>query len=226
MGSELQPQSVKRVQILIADDHEVTREGARRLIEREPGWEVCGIATTGREAVEQAAKLHPDVVVLDMSMPELNGLEAARQIKRLVPRSEILIFTGYDDTNELIHEVFEAGVKSVILKGEASSQLVEAIRSLCEGKAFFTSRVSHALFSRLLDGSRRTSKTSARSLTAREREVVQLLAEGKSNKQVANTLGVGTRTIEAHRASITRKLGLDSFAALVRYAIRNKITRA
>ena len=219
---------MKQVRILIADDHEVTRDGAQRLIEREAGWEVCGTATTGREAVEQAAKLHPDVVVLDMSMPELNGLEAARQIKRLVPQSEILIFTGYDDTTEMIREVFEAGVKSVILKGQASSQLVEAIRSLCERKAFFTSNVSQALFSRLLDSSKQKPKgnKNSRPLTGREREVVQLLAEGKSNKQVASTLGVGTRTIEAHRASITRKLSLDSFAALVRYAIRSKITRA
>jgi len=218
---------MKTVRILIADDHDVVREGARALIEREPGWEVCGVAETGRDAVKRAEMLAPDVVVMDMSMPELNGLEAARQIKRLLSETEVLMFTA-TETDAIIHEVFEAGVKSYILKSEAGTYLVEAIRSLCQHKPFFTSKVSDVLFARFLNrsgGKAVVDQTNER-LTAREREIVQLLAEGKSNKEVAGALGVSIRTAETHRATILRKLRLESLAGLVRYAVRNRIIEA
>jgi DNA-binding NarL/FixJ family response regulator len=197
------------------------------MIDREPGWEVCGTAITGREAVQQAVQLQPDVVVLDMSMPDLNGFEAARQIKRALPHTEILIFTGFA-MDEMIPELFEAGVKGLILKSEAASQLVDAIRSLGQHKPFFTKKVSEALFAKFLgrSGSKAIPTRVSDHLSAREREIVQLLAEGKSNKQVADTLSIGMRTVETHRAVITRKLHLDSFAALVRYAIRHNIIQA
>ena len=201
------------VRILIADDHDVMREGTRAVIERQPGWEVCGVAATGREAVEQAFALEPDVVVMDMSMPELNGLDAALQIKRRLPQTEILIFTAHQ-TDELIREVFEAGAKSFIFKSEAHHFLVEAIQSLSQHKPFFTNKVSEVLFAEILDRSGAKShaaKTSKR-LTAREREIVQLVAEGRSNKEAAEALGISVRTAETHRASILRKLGLDSVA--------------
>src|SRR5438876_495767 len=212
------------LRILIADDHDVMREGTRAVIERQPGWEVCGIAATGREALEQALRLEPNVVVMDMAMPELNGLDAAIQIRRRLPGTEILIFTAHE-TENLIHEVFEAGVKSFLHKSEAHTYLVQAIESLAQHKRFFTDKVSEVLFSDILNrsnGKRGEAKLDRR-LTAREREIVQLIAEGKSNKEVADVLGIGVRTAETHRASILRKLRLDSIAGLVRYAIRNKI---
>ena len=215
------------LRILIADDHDVMREGTRAVIERQPGWEVCGIAATGREAVNQAVALEPDIVVMDITMPELNGLDAAVQIKRRLPKTEILIFTG-NASDQLIREVFEAGVKSFINKTETHKYLVDAIESLSRHKPFFTDNVSEILFSNLLnrtEGTRNTVEPGQR-LSGREREVVQLLAEGKSNKEVAEALGISVRTAETHRASILRKLNLDSVASLVRYAVRNKIIEA
>jgi DNA-binding NarL/FixJ family response regulator len=214
------------LRILIADDHDVMREGTRAVIERQAGWEVCGVAATGRDAVEQAFALEPDVVVMDMSMPELNGLDAAQQIKRRLPQTEILIFTAHQ-TDELIREVFAAGVKSFIFKSEAHHFLVDAIRSLSQHKPFFTNKVSEILFADILNRSERNpSQSRSSQLSAREREIVQLLSEGRSNKAVAHALGISVRTAETHRASILRKLNLDSVASLVRYAIRNKIIEA
>lgn len=215
------------LRILIADDHEVMRDGTRALIERQPGWEVCGMAGTGRAAVEQAIQLQPNIVIMDMSMPDLNGLDAAIQIKRRLPGTEILIFTAHE-TDELIREVFEAGAKSYIFKSEAHHFLVDAIRSLSEHKPFFTSKVSEVLFAEMLSRSGTTPQATqtSRRLTPREREIVQLLAEGSSNKKVAGLLGISIRTAETHRASVLRKLNLDSLASLVRYAIRNKIIEA
>jgi two-component system response regulator NreC len=212
------------LRILIADDHDVMRQGTRIVIEREPGWEVCGTASTGREAVSKATELEPDIVIMDMTMPELNGLDAARQIKRRLPHTEILMFTAHE-TDDLIRDAFEAGVKSFIFKTEAHTFLVEAIESLSRHKPFFTTKVSEILFSNILNRSEGTRDTAdpGQRLSPREREIVQLLAEGKSNKEVADALGISVRTAETHRASILRKLNLDSVAALVRYAIRNKI---
>ena len=211
------------LRILIADDHDVMRQGTRSVIERQPGWEVCGVASNGRDAVAQATELKPDIVIMDMTMPELNGLDAALQIKRRLPRTEILIFTAHE-SDALIRDAFEAGVKSFILKSEAHQLLVEAIESLAQHKPFFTDKVSEVLFSDILDRSdgKRSEAEPGKRLSAREREIVQLIAEGKSNKEVADALGISVRTAETHRASILRKLNLDSVASLVRYAIRNK----
>src|ERR1043166_7914016 len=145
---------MKTVRILIADDHEVVREGLRAVIEKQPAWEVCGVAETGREAVEKAGDLEPDIAVLDMGMPELNGLEATRQIKRLLPKTEVLIFTAHE-TEELVREVFDAGAKSFILKAEANRYLVEALKALSQHKPFFTSAVSEIIFARFLNRSER-----------------------------------------------------------------------
>jgi two-component system, NarL family, response regulator NreC len=216
-----------RLRILIADDHDVMREGTRSVIARQPGWEVCGIAGTGREAVTQALQLHPDIVVMDITMPDLNGLDAAIQIMRRLPRTEILMFTAHE-TDELIREVFEAGVKSFIHKSEAHTYLIEAIQSLSQHKPFFTTKVSEVLFADILNRSNtkpHAGQTGKR-LTAREREIIQLLSEGRSNKEVAQVLGISIRTAEKYRANILRKLSLNSIASLVRYAIRNKIIEA
>jgi two-component system response regulator NreC len=215
---------MKSLRILIADDHEVVREGTRMILEREPGWEVCYVAKTGREAAEQASKLRPDIVVLDMGMPELTGLEAARKIKRALPNTEVLIFTA-SESNDLIRDVFEAGAKSYILKADVGSHLVEAVKSLSQHKPFFTNKVAEVLFAKFLD--RETTKSEPiEKLTPREREIVRLLAEGKSNKEVADTLGLSVRTAETHRANLMRKLKLSSLAELVRYALRHKIVES
>ncbi|HYJ04258.1 MAG TPA: response regulator transcription factor [Chthoniobacterales bacterium] len=215
------------LRILIADDHDVMREGTRAIIERQPDWEVCGMAATGREAVAEAIRLEPNIVIMDMTMPQLNGLDAAVQIKRRLPRTEIIMFTAHE-TDELIREVFDIGVKSFIFKAEAHTYLIDAIQSLSQHKPFFTSKVSEILFADILNRSEPHSNGSrpGQRLSAREREVVQLLSEGGSNKEVAEALGISVRTAETHRATVLRKLGLDSIASLVRYAIRNKIVEA
>jgi len=215
---------MKTVRILIADDHEIVREGIRSLLAQEPNWEVCGLARNGRDAVEQAEKLRPDIVILDLEMPEVNGLDAAHQIKRRVPNAELLMFTAHE-REELIREVFEAGVRSYILKGDRTSRLVEAVEALSRHKPFLTTKVAEVLFAKFLDdhGQQHGGARSAGELTVREREIVRLLAEGRSNKEVAQALGISVRTVETHRASLLRKLGLSSLADLVRYAIRNKI---
>ena len=217
---------MKSLRIFIADDHLALQEGVRTIIEQQPGWKVCGTAITGREAVESARKLSPDIVVLDLVMPELNGLEVLRQIKRFLPQTEVLIFTAHFE-EELIRQAFRAGARSFIMKTEPLSSLVEGIRSLAEHKPFFTNKVSEVLFSRLVDAPEHDGNSkSAHRLSMREREIVQLLAEGKSNKDVAAALGISVRTAEAHRASVLRKLGIDSIADLVRYAVRSGIIKA
>jgi DNA-binding NarL/FixJ family response regulator len=211
------------LRILIADDHEVVREGMRALIEHEPGWEVCGTAMTGQEAVDTAKKLKPEVVVLDMTMPELDGLDVLREIKRALPNTEVVIFSAHH-SEEVIEQLFDAGAKSYIQKSDASRHLVAAIRSLAEHKPFFTPEISQILFSKFLSVNPwKKQGAQKHTLTDRERDVVRLLAQGSSNKEVAKSLGVSVRTAETHRGVLMRKLGLDSLAALVRYAIRNNI---
>lgn len=214
------------LRILIADDHEVVREGMRTLIEHEPGWQVCGTATNGHEAVETAKQLKPEVVVLDMTMPELDGLEALRQIKRALPNTEVMVFSAYH-SEKTIEQLFDAGAKSYIQKSEAGRHLVSAIKSLAEHKPFFTPEISRILFARFLSvGPAKKRGGQEYMLTDRERNVVRLLAQGSSNKEIANALGISIRTAETHRATLMRKLGLDSLASLVRYAIRNNIIEA
>ncbi len=219
------PATLPKLRILLADDHEIVRDGLRRLIEKEAGWEVCGEAADGRAAVALAEKLAPDIVILDLGMPELNGLDAARQIKRVLPKTEVLIFTG-EESDQLIHEVFATGARSYILKNDVASHLVAAITALGQHKHYFTSHISEIVFARYLDGASGAGKEKTEGLTPREREIVQLLAEGKSNKEAGGVLGISIKTVETHRATTMRKLRLDSFADLVRYAIRNKIVAA
>ena len=216
-----------QLRILIADDYDIVREGTCAVIERHPGWVVCGTAKTGREALEMTAQLEPDVVIMDMAMPELNGLDATRQIKKLPFTTEILIFTAHE-TDDLIREVFEAGAKGFINKAEAHTYLTEAIESLSRHEPFFTTKVSNILFAHVLGPSKgsRDQEQAGQRLSTRERQVVQLLAEGKSNKEVANALSLSIRTVETHRATVMRKLGVDSVAGLVRYAIRHHMIEA
>jgi DNA-binding NarL/FixJ family response regulator len=216
---------ITKLRILVADDHEIVRRGIRTLVEQEAGWEICGEAMDGRRAVALTEELAPDVVVLDLGMPELNGLEAARQIRLAQRKTEVLIFTA-EENEQLIHQVFAAGVRSYILKSDMGEHLVAAIRALGRHRHYFTNRISEVVFSRYLENASGPGKDKTEGLTMRERETVQLLGEGKSNKEVGVALGVNVKTVESHRAAIMRKLRLDSFADLVRYAIRNKIIAA
>jgi two-component system response regulator NreC len=210
------------VRILIADDHEVVRQGVRTILEGQAGWVVCGEASTGRDAVSKAVDLQPDIVVLDISMPELNGLEATRQIRRVVP-AKILILTVHD-SDQVVTEVLDAGAHGYVLKADAGRTLVEAIRVLLERQEFLTQRV-HVAAARRAGPQRAAAgrRRPERALTPREREVLQLLTEGKTNKEIGVVLGVTTKTAETHRAHILTKLNLHSMSELVRYAIRNRI---
>jgi two-component system response regulator NreC len=216
---------MKKLRILLADDHEVVRDGLRKQIESEPDWEICGEANDGRKAVALAQELQPNVVVLDMGMPELNGLEATRQIKRALPKTEVVIFTG-EQSEQVIHQIFAAGARSYILKSDRSQHLVAAIRALGEHKHYFTDRISEIVFARYFEDDAVPMKDRTEGLTPREREIVQLLTEGKSNKQAAEVLGISIKTVETHRAAAMRKLRLETFSDMVRYAIRNKIIAA
>jgi DNA-binding NarL/FixJ family response regulator len=215
----------KKTRILLADDHEIVRRGIRPLLESEWGWEVCGEATNGREAVEMAAKLKPDIVILDVSMPQLSGVEATRQIKRENPETQVLVFTG-QESETLVHQLFSAGARAFVLKNEAAAQLIPSIKALCGGQPYFGSSVSKIIFDQYLKGGLLTEQSAPDGLSPREREIVQLLAEGKSNKEVATALGISVKTAETHRAAIMKKLDMKSFSELVRYAVRNHIVQA
>ena len=211
------------MRILLADDHDVVRRGLRQLLEDYEGWTVCGEAVTGRQAVEMARDLVPNLVILDLTMPELNGLEATRQIRKELPSTEVLIFTMHE-SEQLIGDVLAAGAKGYLLKSDASRYIVAAVEALAQGKPYFTLNVSAALLEAFLRRQRQEKEALADPLTAREREIVQLLAEGKSNKHIATLLSISLKTVETHRASIMRKLDAHSVVDIVRYAMRNNLT--
>jgi DNA-binding NarL/FixJ family response regulator len=207
--------------ILIADDHELFRRGLTAELTQVPGWVVVGEAANGRIAVELAASLKPDLVVLDLTMPELNGLEAARQIISAEPAARVLMLTAHE-SEQLVREVLSAGAQGYVLKSDAGRVLVAALQALLDGRSFFTSNVARMV----LDGYLRSQlqkADEADTLSAREREIVQLLAEGNSNKDIARALHISVKTTETHRSNIMRKMGFGSLPELVRYAIRNKI---
>jgi DNA-binding NarL/FixJ family response regulator len=210
------------LKILIADDHEIVREGVRALLQHREEWQVCGEAANGRDAVSEAGKLEPDIIVMDIGMPDMNGLEATRQIKRILPKCEVLIFTA-NETEEIVRSVFKAGARAYLLKSEANQHLALAVEALCKHRTYFSSKVSELVFAGYIkDGKDDGDST----LTAREREIVQLVAEGKSSKEIGLVLGIGLKTVETHRTAILRKLDLGSVADVVRYAIRNGIVTA
>ena len=211
--------------ILVADDHEVVRRGLCALLRNQPEWEVCGEAKDGRDAVEKVLALKPEVVILDIGMPNLNGLEATRQILKANPQVKVLILTLHD-SDQVVQEVLNAGARGFLLKTDAARDLVAAVEALRRNKIYFTPKVA----AMVLDGYLRpqepdtVSQARARNrLTPREREIVQLLAEGKSSKEVAVALGLSAKTAETHRSNIMRKLDLHSVSDLVLYAVRNNI---
>jgi len=212
------------LRIMLADDHDLIRLGLRHVLERNPEWKVCGEASNGREAAEIAATLKPDIAIVDLSMPELNGLEATRQILRSVPGTSVLIYT-INESEKVVHEALSAGAKGIVLKSDLSSAIVQAVETLAQGKPYFTSRVAEAVLKAYLAQRAAGNESEVTVLTSRENEVLQLLAEGKTNKEVASILGISTRTAETHRADIMHKLDLKSLSDLVRYAVRNGVIR-
>jgi len=205
--------------ILIADDHEVVRYGLRSILEAHDGWDVVAEACDGKDAIAKAAETRPDVAIVDYSLPMMNGVEVTRQIRARVPSAEVLIFTMHD-SDVLLSELLEAGARAYLLKSDAKQYLIAAVESLAAHKPFFTGRVSERLLDAFLLA--HPSKADA-SLSPRERVIVQLIAEGYSNKQMSETLNLSVKTIETHRAAAMRKLNVTSTAAIVRYAIRNKL---
>jgi len=224
----MRPSLIKKLRILLADDHDLVRRGLRTLIEQESGWKVCGDAETGPLAVEEARRLKPDIVVVDLSLPGFDGLEVTRRIKRHLPSCEILIFTGSGESDELIREVFASGAKSYIRKAEAAQFLIDAIRSLGEHKPFFSENASAVMFARFAQTQKDQVQNEAATderLSTSEQQMVKLLSDGQSNAGVAKKLRVSIRTVENTRAGIMNKLKLASFADLVRYAARNGIIK-
>jgi DNA-binding NarL/FixJ family response regulator len=214
-----------RLRILIADDHDVIRHGVRALLERNNQWEICGEARTGREAVEMAGKLYPDLVITDINMPEVNGLEVIRQIKRALPETQILVFTGVE-TEQIIRAAFQNGARGFLMKSEIGPQLISAVENLAQQRPVYNSRIAEIIFKGYADLSKGTPGDQSQVLTTRERETVQLLAEGRTNKEIAQAFGIAVKTVEAHRAALMRKLGVESLSQVVRYAIRNHIIEA
>ena len=212
------------VRILVADDHEVVRKGLCNLLQSH-GWEVCGEAGDGRQAVEMTRQLRPDIVILDIGMPNLNGLDATRQILHHNENQKVLVLT-ITDTDQVIRDVLQAGARGFVLKSDAARDLVAAVEAILQHRTFFTSRVGEMVLDGYLrGGSSGKSEPSIPSLTPREREIVQLLAEGKSTKEVATVLDLSVKTAETHRSNIMRKLKLHSVGELVLYAIRNNIVQ-
>jgi DNA-binding NarL/FixJ family response regulator len=217
---------MKKLNVLLADDHDLVRRGLRVLIGQESAWKVCGEAKTGTEAVEKATSLRPDLAVVDFKLPGIDGLEVTRQIKRLLPNCEVLIFTGSGESDELIREAYACGAKAFILKTDAGEFLLQALKSLAEHKPFFTDKSSAVIFARFARPTRKSrpdkAETGAR-LSTRELALLRLLADGYSNESVAKKQGISVRAVENQRAAIMKKLQLTTFADLVRYAVRNGI---
>jgi DNA-binding NarL/FixJ family response regulator len=208
------------LRILLADDHAVVRKGISSLLTPHVGWEVCGEATDGRQAVEMTKKLKPDLVILDIGMPALNGLDATRQILRDNPDQRVLILT-MSDSEQLIREVLWVGARGFVLKSDAGKDLVAAVQALERRGTYYASRAQSILDNYFAPSSLATLPT----LTSREREVLQLIAEGKTTKEVAATLGCSVKTAETHRTNFMHKLQLHSVSEVVMYAIRNGIIR-
>jgi DNA-binding NarL/FixJ family response regulator len=214
------------MRILIADDHDVVRAGLRKILLERSGWEICGEAKNGREAVALAATLNPDVVVMDISMPEIDGVEAARQIRRTNPKAEILVLSLHI-SDQVAMEMMRAGVRGYVLKSDAGRELVDAVGTVAAHRPYFTAKVSKMMADVLVATPVRDDRRvrDRGRLTKRQKEIVQLLAGGKSSKEVAAILNISVKTAETHRSNIMRKLEFHSVSELVRYAIQNELVQ-
>jgi two-component system response regulator NreC len=206
----------KKTRILLADDHSIVRQGFRMILSAQPDMEVIGEASNGREAVEHAVALQPDVIVMDVSMPELNGIEATRRISETAPRARVLALSMHRDS-VYVREILRAGARGYLLKDAQESDFLAAVRAIAKGDGYLSPAVSDAV----LSDYRKHVTDPIDLLTSREREVLQMIAEGKTNKEIASILNLSVYTVEAHRGRIMEKLNLHSTGELVRFAIRN-----
>ena len=214
---------MRDLRILIADDHELIRRGVRNLISTRNGWQIVGEASDGADAIEMTCRIKPDVAIIDFSMPKLDGAATAAEIARLAPWTSVIVLTMHD-SDHVIREVLRSGAKGFVLKSDADNDLIEAVEAVTQNRHFFTKRVADVVLDGYLTG--RTAIAHAKDkakLTSREREIVSLLADGVTSKQIAGKLKISVRTVESHRIHINRKLGFGSIAELVRYAIRHGI---
>jgi len=215
---------LKKLRILIADDHGLIRRGARIILQARRGWKVVGEAANGREAVEKALKLEPDVLVVDISMPELDGVEVTRQIRKSPPDIKVLVLTMHE-SHQIVRRALDAGANGYLLKSDLTKYLPKAVRAIAENKSFLTPKISDIVLEGFINAGNKPDeqKRAGNRITPRELEIIRLLAEGKSNKEVSTQLGITVRTVETHRSKIMLKLGLHSLAELIHYAMRNEI---
>ena len=213
---------MRELRILIADDHEVLRKGIRALLQKRRRWTICGEAATARETIAKTAQLKPDLVILDISLPDLNGLEVIPKIFKAHPHAEILVLTMHD-SGHMVSRALGAGVRGIVLKCDAARELIAAIEAASQHQMFLSSRVIQAIAKMGVKAA--GSGPSLANLTSREKEVLKLLAEGKNNKEAAAILGISSKTIETHRANVLRKLNLRSLSDLICFAIRKRIVQ-
>ncbi len=215
---------MRKLRILIADDHGLLRRGARSILQAHRAWRVVGEAVNGREAVEKAMKLKPDVAVVDITMPELDGLEVTRQIRKSLPGTKVLVLTVHE-SEHMVRRAFDAGANGYLLKSDILEYLPKAVRAIAEDKHFLTPKVCEIVLQGFINAGNKPAeeKSPGPPITPRELEIIRLLAEGKSNKELSTQLGITVRTVETHRSKIMLKLGIHSLAELIHYAISNKI---
>lgn len=214
---------MKSTRIMLVDDHAAVRLGLRTLLETQPSWKVCGETANGRDALRMVEELRPDILILDITLPELTGFEVIRQVQKASTETEVIIFTGHS-REDLVIQAFDAGARSFILKIDESAELLAAVRAAAEHRPYFTPWTSAIAFTRFQGHGRKEAPAEPGSLlSARESEAIKFIAEGKTNKELATQLGVSLRTAEGYRAAVMRKLGLNTLGELIRYAIRNGI---
>jgi DNA-binding NarL/FixJ family response regulator len=217
---------VRKLRILVADDHGLVRRGARSVLHSRRGWRVVAEAESGREAVEKAIEVKPDVAVVDIGMPDLDGIEVTRRIREAVPDTKVVVMTMHD-SDAMVRRALDAGALGYLLKSDLSECLGRAVKAVAEGKRFLTPKASEVVLEGFLKTRRhQQGERAERRLTPRELEVVRLLAEGKVNKEIAGLLGIAVRTVETHRSKIMLKLGLHSLAELIHYSMRHGIISA
>jgi DNA-binding NarL/FixJ family response regulator len=219
------PTAKEPLRVLLADDHEILRMGTAMFLKRHLGCEICAETADGREAIKLAESFRPDVAIIDLGLPGLNGLDVTRQIRRLLPDTEVVVLSG-DMAADMTQRAFEAGAKAFVLKMDAAQHLAEAVKMVAEHRFYLTAEAHESLHFEKPSKPAARQASETHDLTSREREIVQLVAEGKSNKDAAIALGISVKTVETHRAAIMRKLKLTRFSDLVRYAISHKIIHA
>jgi two-component system nitrate/nitrite response regulator NarL len=214
------PAKKEKIKVMIVDDHPLVREGVRSCLKHQPQFEIVGEAAGGEDAVLKAKKLAPDVVLMDINMPGVNGLESATELIKKSPKSKVLIFTMHD-SKEYIVKVIEAGMKGFVLKDSSPTELIAAIEAVSRGEVYFSSKVSQFVMNDYIKTMTKKASANTGNLSKRELEVIVLIAEGQSNKDIALKLFISIRTVETHRERIMRKLGIHTVAGLTRYAISN-----